>query len=54
MIILFFIQFIYQIICISEIQLDYKLNITYKYPKITIKKSKILSQLKKNFTLNEN
>ncbi len=54
MIILFFIHFIYQIICISEIQLDYKSNITYKYPKITIKKSKILSLLKKNFSLNEN
>ena len=54
MIILFFIHLIYQIICISEIQLDYKSNITYKYPKITIKKSQILSKLKKNFTLNNN
>ena len=54
MIILFFIHLIYQIICISKIQLDYKSNITYKYPKITIKKSQILSKLKKNFTLNNN
>ena len=54
MIILFFIDLIYQIICISEIQLNYKSNITYKYPKISIKKSQILSKLKKNFTLNNN
>jgi hypothetical protein len=54
MIFLFFIYIINQIICISEIDLDFKPNIIYKFPKISIKKSQIYSKLfKKNFTIND-
>ena len=55
MIFLFFIYIINQIICISEIDLNFKPNMIYKFPKISIKKSQIYSKiLKKNFTSNDN